>query len=182
MGCYIKGSRPLQRHRAGNADREALEARWKHRRGPEIAMIERNPVEHGELGTKELEEFRDEVGELKPESAARWLQGYLEHVRRIYMFQLLGGTEEAGGWDAVHAVQWEIWTTLGGILQADGEGFSNEDGYHILRQFSDDVTGPWNMAVLDATSRWVPFEMDLGDPGHRRAFLAGEVPKGVPRL
>jgi hypothetical protein len=90
--------------------------------------------------------------------------------------------EEEGGWDAVHAVQWEIWMTLGGILQADGEGFSNEDGYHILWQFPEDAAGTLNAAVLGPTHRWIPFEMDLGDPEHRRAFLAGQVPQGARRL
>ena len=41
----------------------------------------------------------------------------------------------------------------GRILQADGEGLSNEDGYHNLWQFPEDAAGAWNMAVLDATGR-----------------------------
>ena len=154
----------------------------KHRKGSEIALIERKPVEDDEPGAEEIEKFRDEIGQYKPESAARWLEDYLFQIQCIYVFQLLGGAAEEGGWDAVHAVQWEIWTTLGGILQADGEGFSNEDGYHILWQFPEDVTGTLNMAVLDPASRWIPFEMDLGDPEHRRAFLAGQVPEGARRL
>jgi hypothetical protein len=53
------------------------------------------------------------------------------------------------GWDAIHLVQSLLWSAADGILQADGEGFSNLDGYHILWQFSDSVKGPWNMAVLN---------------------------------
>jgi hypothetical protein len=34
------------------------------------------------------------------------------------------------------------------------------------------------MAVLK-DGRWIKFEMDLGDPDHRAAFLAGEMPAGV---
>jgi hypothetical protein len=64
------------------------------------------------------------------------------------------------------------------IVQADGEGFTNEDGYHIIWDFSDQVTGPWWMAVL-VNGRWVPFKMDLANRGHREAFLAGRVPAGV---
>ncbi len=154
----------------------------KHRKGSDIALIERKPVEGDEPGAEEVERVRDEVGRCQPESTARWLEEYLDQVQCLYVFQLLGGAGEEGGWDAVHAVQWEIWTTLGGILHADGEGFSNEDGYHILWQFPEDVTGTLNMAVLDAANRWVPFEMDLGDPAHRRAFLAGQVPEGARRL
>ena len=43
--------------------------------------------------------------------------------------------------------------TLGGILKADGEGFSNEDGYPILWRFPEDAASAWIMAVLDATGR-----------------------------
>lgn len=154
----------------------------KHRQGAPIVRIQRNPIEAGGPGAGELEGFRQEVGRYKPGSAALWLQEYLGQVRCVYVIQVLGGTEEPGGWDAIHAVQWEIWTTLGGILQADGEGFSNEDGYHILWQFPDDAAGPWNVAVLGAAGRWVAFEMDLGDPGHRRAFLGGQAPEGARRL
>jgi hypothetical protein len=31
------------------------------------------------------------------------------------------------------------------------------------------VTGPWNMAVLQR-GKWVPFEIELGNPDHRKAF------------
>jgi hypothetical protein len=66
----------------------------------------------------------------------------------------------------------------GGIFQADGEGFSNEDGYHAVWQFSDRVSGPWWMGVLQ-DDRWVHFEMELGDASQRAAFLRGEVPAGA---
>jgi hypothetical protein len=94
---------------------------------------------------------------------------------------LLLGTEVGDGWNAVHAIQGAIWTKSGGILQADAEGFTNEDGYHILWQFSDGAKGQWNMAVLDQ-GNWVAFKMNLGDPGQRKAFLEGRVPKGVRLL
>ena len=56
-------------------------------------------------------------------------------MKVIYAFQLLSGTEVNDGWDGVHFLRGRIWRELGGILQADLEGFSNEDGYHILWQF-----------------------------------------------
>ena len=59
--------------------------------------------------------------------------------------------------------------------QADGEGFTNEEGYHIVWQFSDSVSGPWKMGVLQ-DGVWHHFTMDLGDPDHRAAFLEGSVP------
>jgi hypothetical protein len=154
----------------------------RHTDGPEITVIERNPVVEGQLGTEEVQEFIEEVDNCKPESAARWLRNYLPKVRVIYAFQLLSGTDVNDGWGAVHRLQSYIWNKTGGILQADGEGFSNPDGYQILWQFSDTVKGPWNVAVIDRQSKWIPFEMDLGDPVHREAFWSGRVPEGAKRL
>ena len=70
---------------------------------------------------------------------------------------------------------------LGGLFQSDGEGFSNEEGAHILWQFDDDVAGPWKMAILQGT-RWQSFMMDLENKGQRRAFLEGQLVKGGQML
>jgi hypothetical protein len=64
-------------------------------------------------------------------------------------------------------------------MQADGEGFTNEEGYHILWQFHDGVTGEWNMAVRNFFGQWTRFTMDLGDNLQRKEFLNGKVPKGA---
>lgn len=126
---------------------------------------------------EEMAEFVDEIQEEKPASAVQWLSKYLEKVKSIYAFRILGG--ESVDWDIVGAVKEVVFSWAGGIIQGDGEGFSNEDGYHILWQFSPDVTGEWLMAVLDANGRWTTYTMDLGNAEHREAFFRGEVPKGV---
>ncbi len=143
-----------------------------------MAFIERNPVRPGELGAIELAEFLDSTADAEPASAARWLQAYLPGVRCIYSFQVLNGTKTMEDWSALHAVRAVVQESIGGIMQADGEGFSNEDGCHILWQFRDDVKGPWWMAVLKE-GEWVTFEMELGNREHRAAFLRGELPPGV---
>ena len=149
-----------------------------HVNGPEIAAIERNPVVEGALGSDELEEFIERVPTCRPESAANWLVAFLKDVKAIYAFQHLSGTERAGGDEALATVREAVWAQGDAIIQADGEGFSNQDGYHILWQFSDRATGPWWMAVLQ-NGRWVPFQMELGNRDHRKAFLEGRVPAGV---
>jgi hypothetical protein len=154
----------------------------RHEDGAEIALVERNLVHSEELGAEEIAEFLDEVSDLKPKTAARWLETYLPSIETIFAFQLLSGTDVGDGWKAVHATQAELWNCLGGILQADGEGFSNTDGYQIVWQFSDDVSGPWKMAVLDEHGAWISFEMELDNPRHRKAFLAGRVPATAKRL
>ncbi len=148
--------------------------------GVAICVVERSALDEDGLTGEELSEFREEVAECLPRSAAAWLSDYFDRVQTIYAIQVLPAAYENGGWDVVGQVHQSIWNSAGGILQADGEGFSNEDGFHILWQFSEDVTGPWAMAVLK-DDRWHPFQMDLGNPQQRDAFRQGEIPSGVER-
>jgi hypothetical protein len=149
----------------------------KHASGEEIALIERNQTEGG-LGAEELAEFVEEVEAYKPTNAVHWLKSYLPRVKVIYAFQVLSGTETEDGWARLHAVHAYIWNRAKGLLQADGEGFSNEDGYTILWQFGANVSGNWNLAILTDNGTWTSFEMDLGNLAQRDAFQRGEVPSG----
>jgi hypothetical protein len=147
--------------------------------GTVISLVERNSIDD-ELGAAEMQEFRDELADCNPQTGREWLFDYFGRVRVIYSFQLVGNTEIGNGWAIFRSLQNAVWQETTGIIQADGEGFSNEEGYHILWQFSDSVKGNWWMGVLQEGS-WVHFEMDLGNPRHREAFLAGEVPEGAVR-
>jgi len=141
----------------------------------EVAVIERNPVSNGSTGQDEIAGFLEEIQDCKPASGVHWLTEYLAEVKTVYAFQHLQGAETEEGSNALHALRSALWERGDAIIQADGEGFTNEEGYHIVWQFSDSVSGPWNMGVLqDGT--WHHFKMDLGDPGHRDAFMNGEVP------
>lgn len=141
----------------------------------EIAVLERNPVDDGSTGQDEIADLLEDMQDCKPESSLQWLDGFLSEVKTVYTFQHLQGAETVDGGNALHALRSHLWERGDAILQADAEGFTNEEGYHILWQFSDDVSGPWNMGVYK-DDLWHHFKMDLGDPGHRAAFLAGEVP------
>jgi hypothetical protein len=163
------------------AGEEWTQLTLSHKSGQEIAIVEKNPVAERQLGAEELQEFIDEVVDYKPESAAIWLQQYLSNVKVIYAFQLLGGTDVDDGWTPLHSLYNAVWRRAGGILQADGEGFSDEEGYWILWQFGDGVKGKHRMGVLK-DGRWVHFEMDLGNQEHRTAFLSGQVPNGAKVL
>ncbi len=141
----------------------------------EVAVIERNPVYDGSMGQDEIADFLEDIQDCKPKSGVQWLEDYLSSVKTIYSFQHLQGSETVEGSNALHALRSAIWERGDAIIQADGEGFTNEDGYHIIWQFSDSVSGPWNMGVLQ-DGVWRHFSMDLGDPDHRDAFLKGSVP------
>jgi hypothetical protein len=160
------------------ADKDWTQVILAHQDGPEIADIERNAASSNDLVSEEIDEFLEEIADCKPASAAAWLAEYLPTVKTIYAFQLLRGIDVKNGWDILGKVKESILTQVGGILQADGEGFSDEEGYHILWQFSNRVKGPWGMGVLK-DGAWIHFQMDLGNKKHREAFLRGEMPEGV---
>jgi hypothetical protein len=147
----------------------------------EVAVIERNPVTEGSIGQDEVAEFIEETADCQPASGVDWLHEFLADVRTIYAFQHLQGAETVDGSNALHALRSHLWERGDAIIQADGEGFTNEDGYHIVWQFSDSVSGPWNMGVYK-DDLWHHFEMDLGDPDHRAAFLEGEVPEDLSAI
>jgi hypothetical protein len=144
----------------------------------EVALIERNPVSVGSIGQDEVAEFIEELQGCKPETGVQWLAEYLAEVKTVYAFQHLQGAETEEGGNALHALRSALWERGEAIIQADNEGFTNEDGYHIVWQFSDSVSGPWNMGVLQ-DGVWYHFTMDLGDSDHRLAFFNGEVPSDL---
>ena len=147
-----------------------------------LAQIERNSIIKGELGYNELEEFKEEIQESKPTSAVKWLTDYFEKVKVIYAFQMLNAAFDNGNFEIIASIKTKIWNQTNGILQADNEGFSNENGHHILWQFSDKVTGDWSCAVLNSSNDWENFVMDLGDKKQRQEFQDGKVPQNAKRI
>ncbi len=141
-----------------------------------VVRVLKSGVALGESGRDEIDEFLAEITSCSPASASRWLQEYLRKVQTVYAFEIYA--ETTNDWEILNAVRDRIFGMVGGIIQADGEGFTNEDGYHILWQFSNKVSGEWWMSVLQG-GEWKKFKMDLADEAHRQAFRAGEVPPGV---
>ncbi|MGD0893103.1 MAG: hypothetical protein ABR923_16395 [Terracidiphilus sp.] len=147
----------------------------------EVAVLERNPVFDGSVGQDEIADFIEDLRDCKPETGVQWLTEFLSQVKTIYAFHHLQGAEMEEGGNVLHALRAALWERGDAIIQADGEGFTNEEGFHIVWQFSDHVSGPWNMGVLQ-DGAWHHFKMDLGDPDHRAAFLAGEVPEDLSAI
>lgn len=149
--------------------------------GATLAQIEKNFVFPGCLAQAELEEFREIIRVHQPASAVQWLDEFLGRIKVVYAFRVMDAALIDDNFEIVSALKRAIWGQSGGLLQNDLEGFSNDEGYHILWQFPDDVTGDKYCAVLDNGS-WVKFRMDLGDHFQRMAFWAGEVPQMAVRL
>jgi len=149
--------------------------------GIEIAVLARLVVEDGSEGQDELADLLEDARDAGPESAFEWLENYTEEVQTVFRFTHLQGAEFMQGAAALHALRHKLFERGESILQADREGFTNEEGYHILWQFEESVSGSWNMAILEDDA-WRNFTMDLGDPEHRDAFLAGLVPDDVSEV
>jgi hypothetical protein len=149
--------------------------------GTRLVQIEKNFVFPGCLAQAELDEFRTLIRAHQPLSAVQWLDNYFERIKIVYAFRVLEGALIDDNFEIVSSLKRAIWGRSGGLLQNDLEGFSNDEGYHILWQFPDDISGDKYCAVLD-NGVWVRFRMDLGDTFQRMAFWAGEVPQMAVRL
>ena len=149
--------------------------------GPVLAVAEHDEVSPGSMAHEELAELADELAEARPTGAAKWVKAYFHMVRSVTTIEIAAAVTNEADLEAVQALQGRIWSLAGGILQSEGEGFTNEDGHHVVWQFDDDATGAWKMAVLDG-DEWVAFEMDLGDIKARETFLSGKMPKGAKEL
>ena len=147
-----------------------------------LIQIERNPIIDGELGAEELIEFKENIKDYKPVSAVKWLESYFNKIKVIYAFQLLNSSMEDDNFEIVDSIRDTIWKKVGGIMQADDEGFSNEDGYHILWQFLDNASGEFDMAVKNLFGKWINFRMNLGDKNQVNEFLSGKVPRKALKL
>jgi hypothetical protein len=150
--------------------------------GEPLAQVERNPVVDGELGQEELDEFKEMIQEYKPDSAVKWLTNYFEKVKVIYAFQMLNAAFNDGNFEIIDTVKTKIWHKTKGISQADNEGFTNEEGYHILWQFADNVKGELSCAIRNWLGKWEKFEIDLSDIVQRLEFQNGKIPKYAKRL
>ncbi|HWR13658.1 MAG TPA: hypothetical protein VN577_02430 [Terriglobales bacterium] len=148
----------------------------RHKDGPEIALIERDPVAPDELGQQELDELVREMENARPLRAVEWLKHFFTHVKTVYVLHPMSGTKVHDGWLAVERVQAYLWKKFGGVLQADNEGFSNREGQHILWQFHGEHEGDLDVAVMNDRGEWVPYTLKMSDAEQVEAFRRGDIP------
>ncbi len=151
--------------------------------GEPIGLLTRDAVADADsLAKGEIEDFQEELKDAAPKSGAAWVRHYLKTVQTIYAVQLLSAAFTEQGEGVAGLLLEAIRAEVGGIIQGDGEGFSNENGDQIVWDYNDDIDGEWVMAVLDADRTWVRFVMDRGDQAARAAFLDGRIPAHGARL
>jgi hypothetical protein len=150
------------------------------RDGEAVGLLTRDSIDDQDsLAKEELEDFDEELREALPKSGAHWMRAYLKGVKTIYAVQLMAAAYTPAGEGGPGAMLEAIRAAVGGVIQADGEGFSNEEGAQIVWQYGEDASGPWRAAVLGPDKSWLTFDMDLGNKDHRAAFQDGRVPAGV---
>lgn len=152
----------------------------RNSKGENVCQIERSIRNRDELVEEETAEFIAELDEGQPRSGAQWVQTYLKDVNAIYAFQFLDvSIKRRKNSIAPHEAFWALKSLVGGIIQADGEGFSNEDGFYVVLETGPGRRGPSNVALLDSEGAWRPFQIKLERAKQVSEFLAGRVPAGA---
>ena len=82
-------------------------------------------------------------------------------------------------WLILGGIQNFLKDSLGGIIQADNEGYYNEAGLYILWQMYEGATGNATAASLDEKGEWVPYSysLKLDDKKSVDLFKQGIAPK-----
>jgi len=161
---------------------EGTEAQWNRIEvfEPEdnlIAKVERIAAADDKFDSI-LAGLRDSLQDGCPESARQWIRNYLFQVRAVYVFQLLSDnitTREQ--WQTLGRIQNLLKDALAGIIQADSEGFYNENGDYILWRMYAGAKGFIPAAVLDEKGEWVNFALNISNAKAVESFKQGLPPK-----
>lgn len=142
-----------------------------------IANLERIPISLGNRGETELNKLTDSVQSSCPVNAREWLRKYFSRVKTIYSFQLFTDNITKKEWPALGRIQNLLKDTLGGIIQADNEGYYNEKGDYILWQMYPGAGGTIPAAALDDNGDWISYMLRLDDPKTVELFKQGIPPR-----
>lgn len=142
--------------------------------GRQVCVLERNSRGDG-LFEEELGECKDELLDCAPRRGVEWVLQFLDAACATYAVRFLEAGFEDGVQPSPSGVLASLKSILGGIIQADAEGFTNEEGYSVVWQFSDKATGKWNFAVLEDDGLWRTVSFDLSDDQQRQAFQHGTI-------
>jgi len=141
-----------------------------------IAEVERQPLSGG-AAEAALSQLRFNLASSYPLNAREWLNSYLSTIKTIYSFQLFGENITANGWPVMGRVQNLLKDQLTGLIQADNEGFYNENGDYILWQMYEGAAGAIPAAVLNGNGEWIPYQLRLDDASAVEQFKQGLPPK-----
>ena len=135
-----------------------------------------NPESSGAVTLKELDRT---IQNKLPVNARHWLISYFTTVKAIYTFNLFPDRMNKNSWLILGGIQNFLKDSLGGIIQADNEGYYNEAGFYILWQMYEGATGNATAASLDDKGQWIPYSysLRLDDKKAVDLFKQGIAPK-----
>ena len=135
-----------------------------------------NPESSGAVTLKELDRT---IQNKLPVNARQWLISYFTTVKAIYTFNLFPDRMNKNSWLILGGIQNFLKDSLGGIIQADNEGYYNEAGLYILWQMYEGATGNATAASLDDKGQWIPYSysLRLDDKKAVDLFKQGIAPK-----
>ena len=142
-----------------------------------LSTLERDIIEPESVGEAILKELSRKIQDKYPLNARQWLKNYFATVKVIYTFNIFPDRMTKKTWPILGGVQNFIKQSLNGIIQADNEGFYNEDGDYILWQMYDGATGSIPAANLNERGEWIPFSLRVDDEKAVELFKKGIVPK-----
>ena len=142
-----------------------------------LSTLERDIIEPGSVGEATLKELMRKIQDKYPVNARQWLKNYFATVKVIYTFNIFPDRMTKKTWPILGGVQNFIKQSLNGIIQADNEGFYNEDGDYILWQMYDGAVGSIQAANLNEKGEWIPFSLRLDDKKSVDIFKQGVIPK-----
>lgn len=145
--------------------------------GSLISVLERNAVSPGSPAEASLTELKRSVERSYPVGAREWIIQYLTRIKTIYDFQLLTDNIKKDSWLVLGRVQNLLKDALTGIIQADNEGYYNENGDYILWQMYEGASGSVPAAILNENGEWIKFELRLNDEKAIEQFKRGIVPQ-----
>jgi hypothetical protein len=144
--------------------------------GTVLAVVERNRLSTDSTSDIEMTLIRDSLQGSHPQNAREWLKNYLARTRVIYTFRLQAENIKPGDWPRLGRIQNLLKDTLGGIIQADNEGFYNEEGAYILWQMYDGALGTIPAAALNENGEWIAYQLRLNDDQAVERFKQGLPP------
>ena len=143
------------------------------------AVVQRDEVGPGTAGAHQIVQYLKEIYQGGPTSAAHWLRQYLERVRAIYAFQLYPDAilQHPDAIRAIGSLREAIRGIIGGIVEYDDFGFTNESDRLIWLIPSIIPKGKLDVAILDESGEtWIPYTLDLGNSEKLSSFLQGNPP------
>ena len=144
-----------------------------------LATLEYAAVNPESSGEATLKGLNQSIQEKYPVNARQWLKNYFTTVKAVYTFNLFPDSLNKNSWLILGGIQNFLKDSLGGIIQADNEGYYNEAGLYILWQMYEGATGNATAASLDEKGEWVPYSysLKLDDKKSVDLFKQGIAPK-----